>query len=118
MTKDWMSRAACRGMDTNLWFRADNRRALKVCISCPVRWECLEDAIREESAPYCHTYGIRGGTTAATRLAMQAGKRVVLEKTCEWCGERFIPVQQRATVCGKVCQGASWHAKEREEAAR
>ena len=113
MTKEWHDSAACRGMDTNIWFRNDNRQALKVCLSCEVRWECLTDAIREESAPYCHTFGIRGGTTAAMRLAMASGKHIVLEKTCDWCGNRFIPVQQRARACSKVCQGALWHHEDR-----
>lgn len=116
MTKEWHEQAACQGMDTNIWFRNDNRQALKVCQSCPVRWECLEDAMREESAPYCHTFGIRGGTTAAQRLAMARGAKVVLDRKCAWCGQPFIPYQQRATLCSKVCQGASWHSKERAAA--
>jgi WhiB family redox-sensing transcriptional regulator len=40
---DWMQRAACRGMDTNMFFPergASHRAANDVCADCPVRQEC------------------------------------------------------------------------------
>lgn len=54
---DWIERAACRGLDPDLWFpgQGDNtsyRKATKVCADCPVRVECLDYAV---------TNRIRGG---------------------------------------------------------
>lgn len=45
--REWMSRAACKGMDTNLFFpeRGDThsvRLAKSVCAGCPVIEECGE----------------------------------------------------------------------------
>lgn len=58
-SKNWRDRAACRGMDTALWF-SDNRRdvavAKRVCAVCPVADDCLRDA-REKR----ETHGIRAG---------------------------------------------------------
>ena len=60
MTPDWMKRAGCRGLPTELWFPEDggtrpNEWALKVCAQCRVKDECLEYAIVH------HEHGIWGG---------------------------------------------------------
>lgn len=67
---DWRMSAACRGMDVSIFFTADDQRenglhtAIDVCNSCPVRKECLDDAVRDPS-----TLGIRGGLTTSQRRA-------------------------------------------------
>lgn len=67
----WRLRAACRGLDRDELFFSDcdrwpstarDRRAKKICFECPVRVECLEDALE-----YGDRYGIRGGLTANER---------------------------------------------------
>jgi WhiB family redox-sensing transcriptional regulator len=53
----WREQAACRGMDTALWFpeRGETgEEARQVCDDCPVRSECLDSGISEP-------YGIWGG---------------------------------------------------------
>ena len=51
MTADgWPSRAACRGMDTGLWFPIStvappDPLVVATCAGCPVRIECLDYAI-------------------------------------------------------------------------
>jgi WhiB family transcriptional regulator, redox-sensing transcriptional regulator len=67
MTAGWWHDAACKGMDVSLFFPANNcgqgfRTAMALCASCPVRVECLDDAIATET-----THGIRGGFTASER---------------------------------------------------
>lgn len=66
---DWAADAACRGMDTNLFFPKgtvdrDARRkieaAKKVCAECPVRRQCREVAVGE-------LYGVWGGLTPEDR---------------------------------------------------
>jgi WhiB family redox-sensing transcriptional regulator len=62
----WQDRAACRGMDTGLFFGRDGEpyrerevretKAKAVCGACPVRKECLADALRNSLR-----HGIWGG---------------------------------------------------------
>ena len=72
-----MSKAACLGSDTGLWFAkfvgrkgggvvatADARRAIEICEACPVRAECRDEADRRDT-----TYGILGGEPAHERYA-------------------------------------------------
>jgi len=47
----WRDKAACRGMETNLFFpeRGDNtaiKQAIEVCYGCEVRLECLAFAMQ------------------------------------------------------------------------
>lgn len=70
----WIQSAACRGMDTNLFYadRGDTvtvRSAKSVCMSCPVRTDCLEYALATAD-----NIGIWGGLTprARARLRRQA----------------------------------------------
>jgi WhiB family redox-sensing transcriptional regulator len=71
---DWHDRAACRGMDPELWFPVsifprtpEEARRLRVarstCQGCPVRWECLDFAEGSDQ------YGIWGGLTRDERHA-------------------------------------------------
>lgn len=66
--EDWHERAACAGEDTNLWFGQPHqtRAALKACSRCPVRAECLHDALAYET-PGAIRYGIRGGLNGPER---------------------------------------------------
>jgi len=74
MQRYWQDDAACRGMDTELWFPASLRakpkepvarmrlrKALEICQSCPVRKECLAFAVRTGQR------GIWGGLTEEQR---------------------------------------------------
>lgn len=63
---DWFSRAACLGMDPDIFFPTkggSSRQAKKVCWEqCPVREECLEHAQVNQELD-----GIYGGLTASER---------------------------------------------------
>jgi WhiB family transcriptional regulator, redox-sensing transcriptional regulator len=66
----WSERAACAGTPLDLWFppvgKSDKRaEAIKICSTCPVRDECLTDAMRVEDR-YAR-FGIRGGLTPRKR---------------------------------------------------
>ena len=61
----WRERAACRDLDTDIFFpdsEADAGPALEVCAVCPVRMECLEWAIETRQHD-----GIWGGATETER---------------------------------------------------
>jgi len=61
----WRARAACRNLDTEIFFpdsEADAGPALSVCATCPVRNECLDWAIATRQHD-----GVWGGTTESER---------------------------------------------------
>jgi len=63
--RPWEAEAACRGMDSGLFFPAvdtDATEALAACRVCPVRLECLEWALSTRER-----HGIWGGTTELER---------------------------------------------------
>lgn len=72
---DWRARAACRDADPEIFFPAgdpadpfDDRNldALDYCAACPVRIECLREALVRIP------YGIAGGMTAPQRAQYRA----------------------------------------------
>lgn len=65
MLPEWHLQAACRGMDSDLFFPpagSDARDARAVCATCPVQRECLVWAV--ENNPH---FGVWGGTTLMDR---------------------------------------------------
>lgn len=66
-TYDWASRGACRTTDPDMLFvqGAAQNRAKAVCMSCPVRTECLADALDNRIE-----FGVWGGMTERERRAL------------------------------------------------
>jgi len=69
----WVAAAACRGKPTSWWFPARGdvfaaQVALTICRTCPVRCECLAEAVELEDVPY----GIRGGLLPRQRHGLQS----------------------------------------------
>lgn len=64
---DWPSQAACRGTDPDELFAqgAAQNRAKTVCFGCPVRTECLADALDNRIE-----FGVWGGMTERERRAL------------------------------------------------
>ena len=61
--QDWRLEAACRGMDPETFFpprgvRVDEAKA--ICAGCPVRSQCLDDALADGRSEH---FGIWGGVT-------------------------------------------------------
>lgn len=71
--KYWREYAACKGMDTDMFFpeRGDNkslvREARKVCSNCDVRKHCLDYALTIPD----DRYGIFGGFTNTERMIIR-----------------------------------------------
>ena len=65
--EDWTIAAACRGMDPDELFvqGAAQNRAKTVCAACPVRTECLADALDNRVE-----FGVWGGMTERERRAL------------------------------------------------
>lgn len=63
----WAVHAACAGVDPDSLFvrGAAQRQARQVCYTCPVRIDCLADALDSGT-----TYGVWGGLTERERRAL------------------------------------------------
>lgn len=66
-TNDWAARGACRAADPDMLFvqGAAQNRAKAVCMSCPVRTECLADALDNRIE-----FGVWGGMTERERRSL------------------------------------------------
>jgi WhiB family redox-sensing transcriptional regulator len=66
-TAGWAARAACKGIDPDALFvqGAAQNRAKRVCAGCPVRTECLSDALDNRME-----FGVWGGMTERERRAL------------------------------------------------
>lgn len=75
-TEPWRDAAACKGMDTNIFFseglgkvaKAQQAEAAKVCATCTVTAECLDYAIRHQEP-----VGVWGGMGVNRRIAYAKG---------------------------------------------
>jgi WhiB family transcriptional regulator, redox-sensing transcriptional regulator len=70
---NWQDRAACAGLDTDLFFTDSARHAVEaalpgmiLCGRCPVTAECLEYAIENR-----YEFGVFGGRTSEERKAIR-----------------------------------------------
>ena len=78
MSLEWRDRAACRGLDINLFFpgpgeMAKIRVAREYCATCPVQLECLEYALH---FPDRDLPGIYGGTTELERRHIRKRRKI------------------------------------------
>lgn len=66
-TADWSISAACRTADPDALFvqGAEQNRAKALCLTCPVRTECLADALDNRVE-----FGVWGGMTERERRAL------------------------------------------------
>ncbi|GAA2758831.1 WhiB family redox-sensing transcriptional regulator [Actinopolymorpha rutila] len=79
-TWEWHQSAACAGEPSDVFYgpegeklparRARETRALSICAACPVCDECRNHAL---GLP--ESYGVWGGTTEGSRLAVRRGRR-------------------------------------------
>lgn len=75
MIATWRKRAACRGIDVEIFYPAtdeddDAEPAKAVCAECPVRQTCLEHALAHRERE-----GVWGGTTERERRRILRQRR-------------------------------------------
>src|SRR6187551_3402413 len=65
--QDWAAQAACRGQQPDQLFvrGAEQNKAKQVCAGCPVRTECLAEALDNQIE-----WGVWGGMTERERRAL------------------------------------------------
>ena len=80
--RDWIDDATCRhpDYDPDWWFQGnqdgnwalhpDVLRAIEICHTCPVREQCLRDAMTRKEP-----HGVWGGLTAAQRHQLRKGAK-------------------------------------------
>ena len=113
---DWRDRAACLGMDGELFFpgkedgsNTDNAAAKEVCEGCPVRHDCLEYALEAREK-----YGIWGGTSERERRDLRRERGLGADRWvgCEQCGTRFLTQSQGLVkYCGNQCKQAAYKSR-------
>lgn len=111
---EWEKQAACAGKPTEMWFPevssnarrtkaaiAVENRARRTCALCPVRSECLTEAVKRQEE-----YGIWGGTMPHERRAVAHNVQCVPgtranPNACTGCrpvGEQVDILLRKATV--------------------
>lgn len=110
MSERWRELAACRGMDTNIFFPTrgeDSTVAKALCAGCPVREECWQGSIEAHSK-----HGIWGGLSSKQRRARRQAEGIkLLPDSALWLApppsHSPSAVRQRATRARKADTYAS-----------
>jgi WhiB family redox-sensing transcriptional regulator len=98
---DWSAQAECRATDPDALFvqGAAQNRAKAVCLGCPVRTECLADALDNRIE-----FGVWGGMTERERRALLRQRpsvtswRVLLQVAREQFERGEIVLTEKAVV--------------------
>ena len=72
MSTEWMIEGLCNQADPEMWFAthpAEVKKAVDVCMDCPVRLLCANYAIANEEE-----YGVWGGLTEQDRRQLRSKK--------------------------------------------
>jgi Transcription factor WhiB len=106
----WWDRAACAGRDPT-WWSSEERpmwpAAVRLCLSCPVRDSCLQDAVQRRDNGV-----IRGGMLLVDTSRGYAAVPLI----CANCGLRPVRLTESGGVpryCGRTCQVTSHQRGER-----
>jgi WhiB family redox-sensing transcriptional regulator len=90
--EEWASQAACRASAPDQLFvrGAEQNKAKKLCAGCPVKAECLAEALENQIE-----WGVWGGMTERERRALlkrnpNAKWRAVLEQARTGAGNRAV----------------------------
>lgn len=63
---NWIKEASCRGTDTSIFYEKPTRKVVALCSGCPVKEQCYEYALYNES------YGYFGGASESERRNIRA----------------------------------------------
>ncbi len=94
--KEWSQAAACRESEPDALFvrGADQHNAKQVCLRCPVRAECLAEALDNQIE-----WGVWGGMTERERRALlKRGANSSWRHILETAARAGTPEKQAASV--------------------
>lgn len=101
----WQGRAACRGVDPEVFFPISDKDAWlakQICAACPVRIECLAFSLRNRER-----YGVWGGLTESERGEMlRQGLAERVDARLEG-STRPAPRSPRLKIPGRPRRGAA-----------
>jgi len=84
VTADWRDLAACRGMDTDIFFNKDRyQEAVTVCRSCPVILRCKE-AGKDEQGVWGASAGGAEGHGTRSHYVQGCNHRLCLEANADY----------------------------------
>jgi WhiB family redox-sensing transcriptional regulator len=109
----WAARAACQGQDLALFFSDAEQKvaqAKQICAACPVRRECLDEALLAEGTSLGD--GVFGGLTAEERNEA-AYLRALKQAAANGQNPPGKPHGRRPAPCGTV-SAYRRHIKKRE----
>ncbi len=95
-------RAECVDVDQAVFFPSDGSytEARRICVACPIKDECLADALeRERGAGRNYRHGMFGGLTPAQRHGLAAGRTL----TCVICEREFQGTRGKR-ACSPRCE--------------
>ena len=79
--QDWTSLAKCRGTNDDMFGEAqDQKRARLLCAGCPVRFECLAEALDNRIE-----WGVWGGMTERERRSLLRQRTDISSWTSVYC---------------------------------
>lgn len=114
---DWRDRAACRGVDPDLFFPVTTEgpaleqaaRAQAVCDLCPVTRDCLEFALRQRERD-----GIWGGLSPEDRGRLLDARTAGVSR----CAHGWHPLTGDNVLPGGVCRACSDSTRRARETRR
>lgn len=112
--QEWRARAACLGVDTEIFFHDSTYAAKAVCRTCVVREECLEYALVNREK-----FGVWGGRSERERRRMRRARRLP-PRTCQRheCRRQFVPAAPNQLFCNAACRLADAGARKVAKARR
>ena len=97
----WMDRAACAGIDVELFFPSqgvDAKAAKAICGGCEVRGQCLEYAL---SLPWDEDWGLWGGISMHERRKMRTRRTAQgIGPAVSWCKKKLHVRTEATTYTG------------------
>ena len=111
---EWTERAACRGMDPNIFFPGEYEPygpAREVCRRCEVIGDCLDDALAMSVS--VDIAGMYGGLTPSERRSLRRGRPVV--NKCGTTTGYHAHIRRGEEPCGRCVE--AWRARNRAKSA-
>lgn len=112
----WRHAAACAGTDPDIFYPVPEtppgrrpaqpkpdyyEQARAICAKCPVRDQCLTEAMAEESGNAAgNRHGMRGGLSPSERYRLPW-------RICRRCNARFATSNPRNMTCSAACYEAN-----------
>lgn len=102
--EEWQDRAGCKGTDVEVFYDpVTSVEALRICRHCPVRRECLVEALQRQEG-----WGVWGGKTDRQRrwLEVRDGRIVKRDRgsKCRQCGKSLADAHGNRQYCSQACK--------------